>query len=189
MHRSALGFTALLLCFFTITVQAETPLCMAKGQPLPVNNEQVLDWKFKSKNAYKNRGNVEGVIGKIYKDKTGHRHFQLIIGEDPRDTIEIIYNQSFGKIPNEALVAGHRAQACGDYITAKAMNGKHRASPDGAIIHWVHKSNASYHDHGFVVIEDTLYGMEAGKTSEQEDDRSFDPEEEDHQIYDRSFAI
>lgn len=167
MHRSALGFFAALLFFFTLSAQAETPLCMAKGQPLPINNEQVLNWKFNSKNAYKNRGNIEGVIGKVYKDKTGHRHFQVIIGENPRDTIEIIYNQSFGKIPGEAMALGSRVQACGDYITAKAMNGKYRASPDGAIIHWVHKSTGSYHDHGFVVIDDVLYGMDKGNNIEE----------------------
>lgn len=175
MHRSAFGFVALLLCFFTLTAQAESPLCMAKGQPLPINNEQVLNWKFNSKNAYKNRGNVEGILGKVYKDKTGHRHFQVILGENPRETIEIIYNQSFGKIPTEALTPGSRVQACGDYITAKASNGKYRASPDGAIIHWVHKST-SYHDHGFVMIDDVLYGMEKGNNLAPE--LPINPEEE-----------
>lgn len=168
MHRSALGFIATLLCLFTFSAQADTPLCMAKGQPLPINNEQVLNWKFNSKNTYKNRGNVEGIIGKVYKDKTGHRHFQVIIGENPRDTIEIIYNQSFGKIPSAALTAGAHVQACGDYITAKSSNGKYRPSPDGAIIHWVHRSPASYHDHGFVVIDDVLYGMDKDNNFDQE---------------------
>lgn len=138
---------------------AESPLCMGKGQPLPVNNEQVLNWKYNSKNQFKDRGHVQGVLTQIYKNKSGHRHLQVQIGNEARDKVEIIYNESFGKMPTDALRLGASFEVCGDYITSNKRAGRYPASPDGAIIHWVHKSNSSYHDSGYVMIDGEIYGM------------------------------
>ncbi|MNJ92628.1 hypothetical protein D3C87_103020 [compost metagenome] len=137
---------------------------MGKGQPLPVNNEQVLNWKYKSKNQFKDRGHISGVLTKVYKDKTGHRHFQVRIGEEPRDTIEVIYNQSFGRIQEKVMQIGAIVEACGDYITSNKRAGGYQASPDGAVLHWVHKSTNPRHDSGYVAIEGELYGY-SGKES------------------------
>lgn len=131
---------------------------MGKGQPLPVNNGQVLDWKFNSKNQFKDRGHVQGILTKIYQNKTGHRHLQVQIGDSPRDKVEIIYNESFGKMPEEVLRLGANFEVCGDYITSNKRAGGYPASPDGAIIHWVHKSTNNHHDSGYVMIDGELYG-------------------------------
>lgn len=138
---------------------SESPLCMAQGQPLDVNNEQILDWKMHSKNQYKNRGHLAGVLTRLYKDKTGHRHFQVRFGDDPRATIEIIYNQKFGKMTEQALHQGAEIEACGDYITSNKRAGNYPASPDGAILHWVHGSTNSHHDSGYVIIDGTVFGL------------------------------
>lgn len=146
------------------TAQAfsDSPLCMSKGQPLPVNNEQVLNWKNTSRNQFKSRGHVTGTLGQVYKDATGHRHFQIVIGANSNDTLEVIYNEKFGKIPASALQQGAHVETCGDYITSNAKVGRYNASPDGAIIHWVHESTNSRHDSGYVMIEGQTYGFGSG---------------------------
>ena len=143
------------------TAQAfsDSPLCMSKGQPLPLNNEHVLNWKHTSRNQFKSRGHIEGTLGRVYNDATGHRHFQIVIGSNANDTIEVIYNEKFGKIPASALQQGARVETCGDYITSNARTGRYNASPDGAIIHWVHESTNSRHDSGYVMIEGQTYGF------------------------------
>lgn len=143
---------------FTVQAFAETPLCMSEGQPLPINNEQVLNWKHTSRNQFKSRGHVEGTVGAVYKDVTGHRHFQIVIGSNANDTLEVIYNQKFGKIPASALQKGARVETCGDYITSNQRAGRYQPSPDGAIIHWVHEATNGRHASGYVMIEGQLYG-------------------------------
>lgn len=159
MIKRILFYFAATLLFFTQSAFAEDLLCMAKGQPLPINNEQVLEWKFKSKNQYKNRGHIAGFLKKVYKNKTGHRHLQVQIGEGVRDTIEIVYNEGFGRMPDAVLTENAEIEACGDYITSNKRTDRFKASPDGAIIHWVHRSTASYHDSGYVIINGVVYGM------------------------------
>jgi len=155
------------------TAQAfsDSPLCMSKGQPLPLNNEQVLNWKHTSRNQFKSRGHIEGTVGKVYNDATGHRHFQIVIGSNANDTIEVIYNEKFGKIPGSALQQGAHVETCGDYITSNSKAGRYNASPDGAIIHWVHESTNSRHDSGYVMIEGQVYGF--GSKGPQTVDQEF----------------
>ena len=132
--------------------------CFAKRQELKINNAQVLLWKSSTKNQYHNRGHVTGTLLYTYPDKNGHDHFQVQIGENNKDTIEVIYNQSFGPIP--PLANGASFEACGDYITSNADTPKYPSSPDGAILHWVHKSsNEKSHDSGFLIINGTVYGL------------------------------
>lgn len=138
------------------------PDCIANGQVLPVNNEQVLQWKFNTKNQYKNRGHIYGVVTNIYKGKKSHQHFQVKLAEGPRDTIEVIYNTSFNEIDN--LRVGSEVESCGDYITSNARTGRYQASPDGAILHWVHEStNSARHESGYVVVDGVLHGMPHGR--------------------------
>jgi hypothetical protein len=136
---------------------AEAPACEAKGQLIAVNNLQVIQWKKNTPNKYEARANVFGKITGFYTDKNGHDHFQIQIGPDPKDTIEVIYNQHFGELPDD-LFEGMMVQACGDYITAIAKSGPYPPSPDGAIIHWLHYSPRNSHDHGFLVIEGKVFG-------------------------------
>lgn len=114
--------------------------------------------KQSTPNQYLARAHVEGVVRQIYPEKNGHTHFEIALGPNPGDTLEVIYNSSFGSLPE--LDVGLKVEACGDYITSYASTHMYPASPDGAIIHWVH-GNPSGHGHpsGFLVIEGVLYGQ------------------------------
>ena len=131
-------------------------ICMANGQQMQLNNDQVLNWKTSTANGWHGRGFVKGTLTKAYNDKSGHNHFEMQIGQNSSDLIEIIYNQGFGELPN--LRSGDSVVVCGDYITSRDRNGGYPASPDGAIIHWVHGSPNGRHADGFVQVNGTIYG-------------------------------
>lgn len=127
------------------------------------NNEQVIRWKETSRNQYKDRAYVTGKFIKTFQLRKSHFHFGIEL--DARRTnnnpesnqIEIIYNRSFGDIPEPK--AGDKVEICGDYITANAQAGRYQPSPLGAIIHWVHLSRTpNTHSHGFVMINGEQYG-------------------------------
>ncbi|OFY99005.1 MAG: hypothetical protein A2Z97_01465 [Bdellovibrionales bacterium GWB1_52_6] len=136
------------------------PPCLAYGRDLPNNTQQVLHWKRTTSNQFQERGHVTGVITEIYPDKNGHEHFQITMGKRPGDTLEIIYNKDFGQIPS--IQFGMQVEACGDYITSTAQSGPYPASPDGAILHWIHMNpRGKGHDAGYLVLDGKLYGQEA----------------------------
>jgi hypothetical protein len=145
------------LIFSSLAWSAVEPLCLTNGQPLPVMNEQVLTWKKQTRNQYKNRALVDGTLANVYPDKSGHVHISVRIGEGPQDTVEVIYNESFGRMPD--LKVGSEVKACGDYITSNARTKRYQPSPDGAIIHWVHRSNNDRHEDGFVMVDGSVYGL------------------------------
>ncbi|MGZ3697557.1 MAG: hypothetical protein ACXWPM_09985 [Bdellovibrionota bacterium] len=127
---------------------------------LPVNNSQVLHWKRTTPNQYHDRAHVQGPVVQDYDDRNGHTHFEIKIGNGPDDTIEVIYNTEFGAMPHPAQ--GTMVEACGDYITSNAQSGPNPASPDGAIVHWVHQSpTPQNHPSGFVMLNGSLYGQDA----------------------------
>lgn len=137
----------------------EIPNCRAYGHPIPVNNAQVLHFKRTTQNQFRERAHVAGRVVRVYDDRNGHDHFSILIGSREQDTIEVIYNQSFGFAPTPHV--GMQVQACGDYITSTAQSGPYPASPDGAIIHWVHKApDERRHDSGFIVMDGRLYGQD-----------------------------
>jgi hypothetical protein len=149
---------ALFLLSLNLLAADTVPDCLSHGQVISIDNAKVLNWKSNTKNQYHDRGHVIGNLLYIYPDHSGHYHFQVQIGENNKDTIEVIYNENFGKIQKPEL--GSRFEACGDYITSNAPGAGQPASPDGAIIHWVHKSpNTKSHDSGYVVINGVLYGL------------------------------
>ncbi len=138
--------------------QTAAPSCLAGGQELLVNNTAVLQWKNNSKNQYRNRAHIQGTLAKVYPDHSGHHHFEIQIGGNQNDLIEVIYNEQFGPVPAAAI--GAQIEACGDYITSNAPAGHFPASPDGAIVHWVHKSpNLQSHDSGFIVVNGVVCGQ------------------------------
>jgi len=163
MRLSTRFFIFGLIFWSFIAVAADpTPVCLSYGKPLEVNNAQVLHWKRTTRNQFRERGNVQGKIVEIYSDKNGHDHFSVLIGRKQEDTIEFIYNQDFGALPD--LREGMNVQACGDYITATAQSGPYPPSPDGAIIHWIHMNpKGRGHDPGFLMIDGRLYGQEIDK--------------------------
>jgi len=158
------GFIRLLcasLFFATLAFAEASPRCTDHGRDLPFNNEQVLDWKLHSKNGYKARGHVLGRALRRYAGKRGHEHFAVQIGKNPTDTIEVVYNTRFGKLPT--LRSGAPVEACGDYITSNKKSGPFPASPDGAILHWVHVNvGTPGHEHGFVSVDGEVTGVIKG---------------------------
>ena len=140
------------------------PTCLNdQSQPMTVNNQSVLQMKISTPNSYHARALVSGVVTKLYSDATCHHHFELQIGSGAGDTIEIIYNEEFGKFP--AFGLGAKVIVCGDYITSNRPS-QYPISPDGAIIHWVHKApNPAHHPSGFLVINGVLTGQSIGNGS------------------------
>lgn len=135
---------------------AQVPECMDHGQALSINNAQVIQWKTTTQNNYTARGHIQGTLQQIYPDQTGHHHLEVRIGQDPADTIEVIYNEDFGSTP--AVHIGSQIEACGDYITANQQSGHYPPSPDGALIHWLHRAPRPTHDSGYLVIDGTVCG-------------------------------
>lgn len=134
------------------------PDCISKGVPITVDNQAVIDMKTSTPNQYLARAHVSGVLNSIYKDQSGHNHFSVKIGSDSRDTIEVVYNFSFGKLPT--LRVGMTIEACGDFINSFSPTSQYPVSPDGAIVHWVHKNpKPSGHESGYVVIDGVLFGQ------------------------------
>ena len=121
---------------------------------LPINNDKIILWKQTTPNLFLARGHAIGVIGAIYPMKNGHNHFQLLLAGG--GTIEVIYNTEFGALP--PLNSGMNAEICGDYITSSQDTAEYPASPDGAILHWVHKST-KVHLSGYVIIDGKLFGQ------------------------------
>lgn len=137
----------------------QIPPCMVKTQVLPVNNEQVLQWKTTTDNQFTARGHVVGSVTQVFPDRNHHNHFEIKIGKNSSDVIEVVYSQDFGSLPN--IVPGMNIEACGDYITSSGPTPAYPASPSGALVHWVHRSNGK-HENGYVVINGKLYGYGHG---------------------------
>lgn len=148
------------LSFSTGVAFAQTPNCLGQqGQVLAVNDNQVITYKSSTPNQFLARAHIQGILEHAYADKTGHNHFEVKIGPRPQDNIEVVYNQSFGPLPT--LAPGMTIEACGDYITSNAPTSRYPASPDGAIIHWVHRSTGG-HAGGYVVVNGVLCGEGSG---------------------------
>jgi hypothetical protein len=159
-YRSAFGwFLSVSLLVAGAQAADQAPECLAYGRALPINNQQVLHWKRTTKNQFRERGNIQGTVTQILPDRNSHAHFVIQIGKGGNDTIEVIYNEDFGKMPTPKI--GAVVQACGDYITSTAQSGPYPASPVGAIIHWVHMNpRGRGHDPGFTMVDGVLYGMD-----------------------------
>ena len=145
---------------FSFPVHAFTPppACLeTNGQVIPVIDDQVIKWKTTTPNQYLARAHISGIIQKLYPMRSGHAHFSIKIGPAANDTIEVIYNVSFGALPT--LAAGMQVETCGDYITSTAQSGSYQASPDGAIIHWIHKAMNNRHLSGYLAINGVTYGL------------------------------
>jgi hypothetical protein len=139
------------------------PNCIAAGQTLNLNNEQAVTWKNTTANQFHSRAHIKGKLVTVYPDHSGHHHMEVLIGPNNQDTIEVIYNEAFGPMPT--LNPGAIIEACGDFITSKAQSGPYPASPDGAIVHWVHKAPNSGHESGYVVVDGTVCGQNSGSVS------------------------
>lgn len=148
----------------------QAPQCLDQsGNDLSIDNDQVMQWKTSTPNNYLNRAHVSGTVVAVYPDQTNHAHFGIqLTGENGNqdfsdasnssNTLEVVYDLLFGPIP--AVHVGDTVEACGDYITAYAQSGHYPPSPDGALIHWIHRSDSARHENGFLMINGSLYGQE-----------------------------
>ena len=135
------------------------PTCLDENNHvLEYNNEVVVTWVKTTPNQYHSRAHINGTVVRLYGMQGDHHHLSVQIGNNVTEVIEVIYNQAFGKIVRQVEV-GSTLQACGDYITSNKATGRYRASPDGAILHWVHHStNPNRHPDGYLMIDGNLYG-------------------------------
>ncbi len=150
--------------------QEGTPPCIDKTQggiALPVMNEVVLGWKQSTPNQTLKRAHVAGVLVRVVEARKSHAHFEVKIGEHAGESLELIYNVEFGRLP--ALSPGAQVEACGDYITSTARAGRYPPSPMGAILHWIHFNpgdrDGGRHEHGYVMIDGVVYGGARGETA------------------------
>ena len=161
----ALVFAAALspaLCLAKAPSPSLPPECIgSEKKAIPVDNAEVLNWKQTTPNQTLRRAHVDGKVAKVYPDKNGHEHFSVQIGPNATDTVEVIYNVGFGEMP--VVNVGMSVEACGDYITSTAQSGEYPPSPDGGILHWVHRSpKINKHEHGYVVLNGVLFGFGSG---------------------------
>jgi hypothetical protein len=145
--------------------RVEMPVCLDGDQQLPIDNDRVLKYKTNTKNQFQARGFIEGTVIAAPEVMNKHDHFAISIGSGPKDTIEVIYNNNpeFGPMPK--VEPGDQIVVCGDYITSYAKSGRYEASPEGAIIHWVHYNPGNrdnVHEHGFIYFsgDQTLVGFD-----------------------------
>ena len=137
------------------------PDCLSgTGALLQIDNNAAIDLKSSLPNGAGSRAHVEGPITKIFGQGSGHTHFEITLGQAAADKLEVVYNTGFGDLPS--LKLGMQVEACGDFINSYAPENGYQASPDGALIHWIHRSNSS-HPSGFIIIDGTLYGQGSGQ--------------------------
>lgn len=131
-----------------------TEACMDNGQVLSVDNQKAIQLRSQQQSGYSTRLLISGVVDEVFPDHSGHRHFSVKIGPNPNDHIEVIFNLSVGSLPVPTV--GETAEACGVYIVSTSQNGGFPPSPDGMIIHWVHRGGGG-HDPGFVILNGQFY--------------------------------
>jgi hypothetical protein len=160
------GLFAFLSLVFVSSVAfaANLPECFDRdGNSMRVDNARVLRMKRETKNQYKDRAFVQGVLVGVVQERKSHLHLDVFLGETPdgrgKDSdIEIIHNKAFSAPNGRELTAGMEVAVCGDFINAFKQAGNYPPSPMGAIIHWTHMSTRSNHPAGFVVIDGEVFG-------------------------------
>lgn len=140
---------------------AQTPVCLEGPEELSIDNSRVLRFKVEQKNQFLARAYVEGKVISLPEQQGDHDHFSISLGNKSTDTLEVIYNNAFGSMPNVQI--GDVVTVCGDFINSFARAGGYDASPDGAIIHWVHYNpgnRSRAHEHGFIQFGTDLVGFD-----------------------------
>jgi len=139
---------------------SSSPTCLDEnGNNLPVDNAKAISDKANTANGALSRDHVKGPITKVYANQPGHNHFEIAL-DNNGNTLEVVYDTAFGQLPT--LSEGMMVEACGDFINSYAPERGYAASPDGAIIHWIHRSNSKSHADGFTIINGDLYGQGSG---------------------------
>jgi hypothetical protein len=129
------------------------PACMDKKTSLSIENTAPEKYIAFMEKGFKTRLLLKGVIVEQTENRQGHTHFIVDLDNNMSttdDRVEAIYNNEYGDLPT--IKGGEEAILCGDFIVDPY-------SPQKAVIHWLHKSpSIKKHDHGFVVINNVLYG-------------------------------
>lgn len=158
------------LCLGLVTVSvaeanSRLPACNdERGRPMQVDNDRVIRLKKTTKNQYKDRALVTGVLVGVLQDRKSHLHLDVFLGEGLSGTgkesdIEVIYNKAFDHVDSRSLRPGMEVSACGDFINSFERAGRYPASPVGAILHWVHMAPRPPHQSGWLIIDGRLYGQ------------------------------
>lgn len=149
--KSALFFALFLSSF----AQAKVPACLDNKVRMDFNEGQVLAWKDVTEKKFSARAFVRGILVSVMEDRQKHIHFEVDLDKDlatQDDRIEVIYNLKFGPLPS--FQEGDAMVICGDYVTDPYSAHK-------AVIHWLHAApKKSNHDHGYLMINDTVAGLE-----------------------------
>lgn len=149
--------TAAVVCMALSTSAFARLICYGNGSELNVNNEQVLRWKLSTQNQFKARAHVSGKVTKLYAGNPEHTHFQATIGRRAKDTLEVVFNNEFGRTLK--VKVGDEVEACGDYITSTKPT-QYPVSPDFALIHWLHENpRGNGHEDGFLVVNGEVFGQ------------------------------
>jgi len=130
--------------------------CYDQGHLLPFNEDQVIQWKADGQSQTRGRAHIRGILTGYYPDRSkgSHQHFQIeVVGSDyRREFLEVVSSKEYGWIAG--LQWWDPVEVCGDYITSNERHGVYPASPDNALIHWVHLSTNPYqHDSGFFALD------------------------------------
>ncbi|MGK5083446.1 hypothetical protein WDW37_09070 [Bdellovibrionota bacterium FG-1] len=151
-----LGFLGFITLLAQASAFASIPPCLGHGKPLSLDNNQALVMKKSAPLGKTFRAHVAGQVTRVFPDKNGHAHFEIQIGKNAQDVLEVVYSEDFGDMPDPSN--GAQVEACGDFINAYAANNGYPPSPSGAIIHWVHRSDSAKHDSGYVYLDNVVYG-------------------------------
>jgi hypothetical protein len=143
-----LQVASLMLLLAAPALAAPTPVCPhPSGQELPINNEQVIEWKKNSKEVVRTRVHIKGKAVSEKRAKDGNR-ISVQIGPDSKDMVEIFFNNKFS--PKPSVKKGQEVQACGEFI----YDGSH----EYGIVHRVHAAKNPKVLPGFLVVQGKVYG-------------------------------
>ena len=168
--RALFGMIAALIAAPLAWADVPPPCRDDNKEILQIDNPRALRIKKTEPNQTTVRAHIAGKLRKIYKDKSGHDHFSILIGSKETDGVEVVYSHDFGQIPDARLKQGSEVEACGDFIVSKKKTERYPASPDGAVIHWVHRNDGrrgSDHPDGYVLVDGVLYGFQPGRPKKE----------------------
>ena len=133
------------------------PACLDdNGQDVGINNDDIVNWEGSTRVNFSARGHIQGQLTEVLPDLSGHKHFNVQVGDSEDQVVEVIYEQQYGRLPT--LQVGMSVEACGDYITVKPHSSGTTGYAHG-ILHWVHASDNDSHPDGYVAIDGTVYGQ------------------------------
>lgn len=159
---------------------ANLPDCLDRhGHPLPVNNGRPLEWKISTRNRFRARAHVQGVVvsDDRFADRNGHYHFAIEVTDSgEHGLLEVVFNEEFGSLPR--LREGMHIEACGDFINSSGRGGRGGElppSPAGAIIHWLHHDPGGGHPSGYIAVNGNVFGTDEERRQTRRS-RRFDPD-------------